>query len=358
MTYESLLTALNGVMTVSGNEDNALSAVRELVGDYFDEITVDNARNILLTRRCGREYPPKIMLDAHMDEIGMMVNDISEDGFLTVCGVGGLDKKLLPGADMWIYGREKTVYGVVSANPGELLDLPDKDKAPDFDSLRIDTGYTEAELTEMGITVGTFVGYNSKITHLANRRMAGRGMDDKSCCAGLLLAVCETERENLAGDVTVVLSAREEIGGNGANCAAYAIKPTIAIVTDVNFARTPGMEKKHSGKMGEGPMVSLSAVTDRRLTEKILHIAEKAEISVTKVVEATNTGTNANALVFCETGIPTAVVSIPLANMHAYNETLSLDDGESFVKLIQKIITDPDICTEFSAAPFEGRTLG
>ena len=292
-----------------------------------------------------------------MDEVGMMINDISEDGFLTVCGVGGLDKKLLSGTDVWVYGREKIIYGVVSANPGELLDLPDKDKAPDFDSLRIDTGYTKAELTELGIHIGTFVGYNAKLTKLANRRIAGRGMDDKVCCAGLLLAVCETDREKLAGDVTVVLSSREEIGGNGANCAAYSIKPTIAIVTDVNFARTPGMDKKQSGKMGDGPMVSLSAVTDRRLTDKILCIAEKAGISVTKVVEATNTGTNANALVFCETGIPTAVVSIPLANMHAYNETLSLDDGEQFVALIKQIITSSDICTEFAAVSFEGRTL-
>jgi len=355
MTYESMLTALLDTMSISGNEDNALSAVRELTGTYFDEITVDKARNILLTRRCGREDAPRLMLDAHMDEIGMMVNDVSEDGFLTVCGVGGMDKKLLSGADVWVYGREKRIYGVVMPNALEANGLPDKEKAPTFDTLRVDTGYTAAELTEMGIGIGSFVGYNAKITHLPNRRMACRGMDDKSCGAGLLTAVCTTDREKLAGDVTVVLSAREEIGGNGANCAAYTIKPNIAVVTDVNFAGTPGMEKKYSGKMGGGPMVSLSAVTDRRLTDKILQIAEKAEISVSKVVEATNTGTNANALVFCESGIPTAVVSIPLANMHAYSETLSLDDGENFVKLIQAIITDEHICTDFMITPYEGR---
>ncbi|MBQ7922489.1 MAG: M20/M25/M40 family metallo-hydrolase [Clostridia bacterium] len=358
MTYESLLKALTGVMTISGNENNALTVVKELVGTYFDEITADNAHNILLTRRCGREFAPKIMLDAHLDEIGMIVTGVTEDGLLSVSGVGGLDKQLLPGADMWICGREKRIYGVVAAHPADLLRLSDEEKKPTYENLRIETGYTKEELTELGIGVGTFVGYNSKITSLANRRMAGKGMDDKSCCAGLLFAVCETDREKLAADITVVLSAREEIGGNGANCAAHAIKPHIAIVTDVNFAATPGMEKKYSGKMGKGPMVSLSAVTDRRLTEKILHIAKEAEISVTTVVEATNTGTNANALVFCEAGIPAAVVSIPLANMHAYNETLSLDDGESFVKLIQAIITDPDLCTDFIVTPYEGGLRG
>lgn len=354
MTYESLLTALNSVMTVSGNESNALSAVKELVGDCFDKITADNAHNILLTKYCGREGAPRIMLDAHMDEIGLLVNGVTKDGLLSVCNVGGIDKQLLPGADMWVYGREKTIYGVVTAHPADLLGLSDEEKKPTYENLRIETGYTEEELTEMGIGAGTFVGYNSKTTVLANRRMAGRGMDDKSCCAGLLLAVCETKREELAGDVTVVLSSREEIGGNGANCAAYAIKPHVAVVTDVNFAGTPGMEKKQSGKMGKGPMVSLSAVTDRRLTEKVLEIAKAAGISVTTVVEATNTGTNANALVFCETGIPTVVVSIPLANMHAYNETLSLDDGKSFVKLIRAIITEPTLCTDFIITPYEG----
>jgi len=353
MTYKSLLTALSRIMTVSGCEQKALPAIQELMGKYFDEITVDTARNILLTKRCGKADAPRIMLDAHLDEIGMIVTDVLEGGLLTVLGIGGLDRQLLPGADVWICGRENTVYGVVAANPAGLLQLADDGKAPAYANLRIETGYTKEELTAMGIGVGTFVGYNNTVTELANRRVAGKGFDDKSCCAGLLLAVCETQREQLAGDVTVVLSAGEEIGRNGANCAAYAIKPHIAIVTDVNFAETPGMDGKESGKMGNGPMVSLSAVTDRRLTAKILKIAETAEIPVSTVVEATNTGTNANALVFCENGIPTAVVSIPLANMHAYNETLSLDDGENFTKLIRAIITAEDICNAFTAIPYE-----
>jgi len=344
MTYTEILEILCGTMTVSGWERNAHETVRQHFASRFDEITSDGARNLILLRRCQKENAPRILLDAHMDEIGMMVREVLEDGFLTVANVGGLDRQILPCAECRIYGEKKTVSGVLAVRGIS----PDSEgsKVPEWKDLVIDTGYTKEELTTLGIGPGSPVSYRHQWTQLLNNRITGQGFDDKCCAAGLLWAVIHTPREELAGDVYVVLSAAEEIHGQLTNCAALAIQPDFAIVTDVNFASTPGMASDESAPLGEGPMTSLSAATDRRLTDRIIAAAKKAEIPLHPVVESTNTGTNAGSLIYANTGVPTAVVSIPLAGMHSYNECLSIDDGEAFARLIRLCITSPDIGTD------------
>lgn len=341
MNYTEALRMLTGIMTIPGFERSAAKQISQSFGEYFDEIKVDSAGNIVLLKKCGRENAPKIMLDAHLDEVGMIVDGIYDGGFLSVSPVGGIDRQLLPASEVWIYGRE-TIYGVFAATPPHLVKSGEANKVPNWDEFRIDTGYTKEEISEI-VEIGTPVGYYYSGEELLNGRITGRGFDDKACAAGLLCAVSEMSPDELAGDVYITLSAREEVGGGGAGCAAYAIKPDIAIITDVNFARTPGVAGEESGKFEEGPMISLSAVTDRRLTAKVLDVAKTAEIKVTTVVEATSTGTNASCVVLIDEGVPTAVVSIPLAGMHSYNEMLSITDAEAFVKLIREIIKTPDI---------------
>lgn len=342
MTYEEILKTLCDIMTVSGNEGNAHAAIRSLVGEYFDSVTTDVARNLILCKTCGREHAPKILLDAHLDEVGMLVRAIDDDGFVTVVNVGGLDRQILPAADCLLWGTHKTIHGVFAATPPHLYGVLGKD-VPAWDKLVIDTGCTKEELEKAGVRIGTPVSYKRQWTRLLNDRVAGQGFDDKCCGAALVYAVMRLPKEALVGDVYITLTAGEEIGSGKADCAAFAIQPDVAIVTDVNFAAAPGVSPDESAPLGEGPMVSLSAVTDRRLTDRILSAADRAGIHVNTVVEPTNTGTNANSLVYTGYGIPTAVVSIPLAGMHSYNEILSLQDAESFARLIQVILTMDDL---------------
>ncbi|MBR5446756.1 MAG: M20/M25/M40 family metallo-hydrolase [Clostridia bacterium] len=353
MKYVEILKVLCDTMTVSGNEQNAHDAVKKLTGDVFDEICPDAVGNLILLRKCGKENARRILLDAHMDEIGMMVRAVHDGGFVTVVNIGGLDRQILPASDVQLWGDKKTIPGVVAATPPHLYGILGN-KTPDWNTLVIDTGCTKEELAEAGVKIGTPITYKKQWTHLLNNRITGQGFDDKCCCAGLLYAVMHTPREALAGDVYIVLSTREEIGGHGADCAAFAIEPDVAIVTDVNFAVAPGVSGDESAPMGDGPMVSLSAVTDRKLTKKILQIAEEAKIHVNTVVEATNTGTNANTLVYSQYGVPAAVVSIPLGGMHSYNEYLSLDDGEAFAKLIQALIANPVLTEGFDRVTEKG----
>lgn len=335
--YKSLLRDMTAIMSVSGHEKEAAAELLPIIDKYFDEIKLDGVGNIILKKSCKKENAPRVMLDAHFDEVGMAVTGIHEGGFLSVAPVGGIDPTILSASEACVYGKEK-IYGIFTVTPPHLMKKEDEKKPPSFDELKIDTGYEKEELEEI-IEIGDPVKYLADGADLLSDKIAGAGFDDKSCAAALISAVSNVDSADLVYDVYVVLSSREEVGGRGAACAAYEIKPDFAVVTDVNFATAPGVNPSESGKRGEGPMISLSAVTDRKLTSKIINIAKDARINITTVVESSNTGTNATSLVLTEDGVPTAVVSLPLSGMHTFSESISLKDAAAFISLIEKIIT-------------------
>lgn len=336
LNYLKTLRHLLSVMSVSGCEREAAEEIKKEYGKYFDSVTVDRARNIILEKRSPSADARTVLLDAHFDQIGMIVTGITKSGLLTVAPVGGIDRVILPSSEVTVYGR-KTVFGVVASTPPHLQ-KPGDTAAPEWTDVRIDIGYSKEEAEKI-IDIGTPVCWYYKGDELLNRRITGAGLDDKACAAGLICAVANTPSERLRYNVALTLSSGEEIGGDGASRAAFSLKPDFAVVTDVNFATTPGVEEDESGKPGEGIMISLSAVTDRPLTKKLIALAKENKIPVTTVVEPTNTGTNANHLVYTENGIPAAVVSLPLAGMHSYNEMLDMKDADNFVGFFKKLIT-------------------
>lgn len=339
LDYKETVRFLTAIPSIAGCEKYAAEKIREKFGDLFDEIYADAARNIVLVKKSKKntENAKRVMLDAHFDEIGMVVSGFTDEGLLHVMPVGGVDRGLLPASDAWIYTGEKLenkLYGVFTAIAPHL---PGADKMPEWSELLIDIGYSKAEAEKL-VAIGDPVGYYYSGDDLLNNRITGRGFDDKACAAGLICAAADTPAEELEYDVYVTLTSGEEVGGGGAASAAWTIHPEFAIITDVNFALTPGVNGSEGGKLGGGPMISLSAVTDRKLTKKIREIAKAYEIPNTPVVEATSTGTNASSVVYVNEGVPAAVVSLPLAGMHSYNELLQLEDAENFKKIISEII--------------------
>ena len=335
------LRQLCGIMSIAGFERRAAEEIRSLFGDAFDEITTDGARNIILLKKSKKPgVTGKLMLDAHFDEVGMIVTGITDEGLLRIQPIGGIDCKILPASDVWIHARDGKHYGVISAVSPHLS--ANRDTTPRWDNLLVDIGCTKEEAMQF-VEIGTPVGFYNDGEALLDNRITGHALDDKSCCAGLICAVDRIPAEELEYDVYVTLSAGEEVGGRGAGCAAWTIQPDFAVITDVNVAATPGVSGEESGKLGGGPMVSRSVVTDRKFTKRILDLAKENEIPVSTVFEVTATGTNNECVAFIREGIPTAVVSLPLAGMHSYNELISTDDAENFIKLIGKIITTADL---------------
>lgn len=336
-----LLRSMTEIMSVTGFERKGGDALRALVAPYFDENYCDRTGNHIFIKRCNRKNPKKILLDAHFDEIGMMVTEIHEGGFISFAPVGGFDRGILPAGEVYIYG-EKTIYGVICATPPHLQKPGDAEKLPEMADMLIDTGYDKEELEKI-VKIGTPIGFYCNGGELKGCRIRGRGFDDKSCGAALISAVASCERENLSADIYVAISAREEIGGEGPMLAAFDIRPDAALVADVNFARTPGTEKHETIEYGKGAGLSLTATCNRALSRRIIEVAKEKEIPLSLVAEGTDMGTNAAYLQLAMEGIPCVALSLPLGNMHTYNEALDKRDLEALSDLVSALICDGGI---------------
>ena len=342
MELKERILSFAALMSISSHECYDEERLQALTDGIFDECRTDAVGNHIFVKRCGREGAPKILVDTHFDEIGMLVTDIKEGGFLTVTNVGGVDTRILQAAEVTVYGKEK-LYGVVASTPPHLQKPEDAKNLKKIDELYIDTGYTKETLQTL-VSVGTPVGFKPKYTELLGGQLAGKGFDNKACAACAVHALASIPREELAGDVYLLLSAHEEtVRLGGAVAAAYGIMPDYAIVADVNLGRTPDTPTSETVNMGGGASISLSAITDRRLTKMTCELAEEQGIRYQKCVAATSTGTNTARLVLVGSGIPCVDVGLPLKSMHTYNEVLTLEDAEALAALIGAFVRSKTI---------------
>lgn len=336
---KELVASLCSVMSVTGNEYRGKAELERIVSPYFDSFYEVAGGTFVGVKKSGRENAPRFMIDAHFDEIGMIVTAIHDGGYLSVTRLGGIDRRILSASEVYIYGKE-TVYGVICSKPPHLQKAGESSKLQQLDEILIDTGYSKEELEKI-VSVGDPIGFYEKTADLLGGRICGRSMDNKACCAAATLAAAKVDRNEMKCDLYVTYSAREEESlAGGCVTAAYDIKPDAAIVTDVTFARFPGVDSFESAKMGEGASISLSAVTDKYITNRLIKLAEENELKLQKTVDATNTGTNASQLTICGDGVPCAVVSVPISCMHTYNEIVDVGDIECAAELFCAAMCD------------------
>lgn len=347
MELKQLIISLCSLMSISGHESRSLEGVKALVGEYFDEIKTDNVGNILLVRRCGKENASRVLIDTHFDEIGMLVTGIHKGGFLSVTSVGGIDPSILEATDVVIYGRD-TIRGIIASTPPHLRKDTDQKKLCEIPKLLIDTGYDEDGIREIA-PVGTPVGFVPRYTELMGDNLCGKSFDNKACAAAAIYALSQLDSASLASDVYLLLSCHEEtlhIGGVAAG--AFSIDPDYAMVLDVNLASVPDTPRHETVDYGKGPSISISAVTDRRLTRMVEQLCRDKGIAFTRVASPASTGTNTPALNLTGRGVPTADIGLPLKSMHTYNETLNLSDVYELAALIREFVCSDKIREAFT----------
>ena len=343
---KNTIISLCSVMSVSGYETHHADTLYRTVAPYFDESRTDAVGNHLFIRRCGRKGAPLCMIDAHYDEIGMLVSDVCEGGFLRFTSVGGLSPSVLQAADVVIYGK-RTLRGVITSTPPHLRSGKE-DKLSDPEDLLIDTGIDKKTLASL-CPVGTPIGFAPVYSELLNGRIVGKSFDNKACAAAALCAIIDTPREELAADVALCLSAYEETSALGGIApAVYDLSPNYAMVTDVNLARVPDTPKRETVPLGKGISISASAATDRRLTGMTEGLCRDREIPHCVIAAPASTGTNAATVQLIGKGVPVVDVGLPLASMHTYNEVISLEDCESLCRLVRAFITDGGLAEAFS----------
>ncbi len=348
MNIKELTIALSSMMTVSGHECESTEKLFGLIGEHFDEYRRDAVGNHILIKRAARENAPTAFIDAHFDEIGMIVSDINDGGFLSATSIGGIDPAILQASEVRIYGKEE-IHGIITSTPPHLSSAGDKEKLKAVDELYIDTGYSKEELCEL-VRIGDAIGFAPNYYELGKESgcIAGKSFDDKACAAAAIYGIAKTEREKLAANVVLSLSCHEEtINRGGVAPAAFGTMPDYAMVIDVNFARDPNTKKNESIEMGEGVSVSLSAVTDKKLTYMTLDLCCEKGIKHQKVVAASSTGTNATALNLVCGGVPVVDVGLPLKNMHTPAEVINICDSETLATLVSEFISSEKIAEVF-----------
>ncbi len=282
---------------------------------------------------------PVIMLTAHLDRIGMIVTRVTEEGFVKMAGVGGVDRRSLAAARVKILTAQGEVAGVVGSIPPHLKGSDDKQ--PKVEDLFIDTGLS-AESAKEQIKPGDRIVMTGKFRELLNGHVSSPAMDDRAGCASVIQAAAML-KDVTPYRIVVALTSMEETGGAGAVTSAFDIKPDVAFVVDVSMGLTPDGKAEKCGNMGKGPMIGVSPILNRKLSKQLIAYSEKNSLPYQLEVMAGSTGTDADGIAVTAGGVRTALLSIPLLFMHTPVEVVKLEDVEAVAKLMAGIVKEGQI---------------
>lgn len=325
MNTVELLKELTSAVGVSGEENNIVDLLKTKLEPY-GAVSIDAMNNVYCTFGSGYHF----LLDAHLDEIGMIVTDITDDGFIKFNRVGGIDRRMLLGYEVSIWGKEE-VKGIISTLPPHLQTAEDEKKVPEFKDLSIDVGMDKEEIVKI-VSLGDKITFKRNFTKLLNNQISASCLDDRSGVASVLMSL--DELKNLPCKITVMFSSQEEVGTRGAKIGPYAKKIDEFISVDVSFAYTPACDKADCKEIGKGAMIGFSPILDKIISRKLVDTAKKNNIPYQCEIMNGSTGTNADVITLSENGIKGALISIPEKYMHQPMEVVDISDIESVSKLI------------------------
>lgn len=332
MDILSIIDKLSEHPSPSGFEHSASKWVKTIFERFVDDCEIDSFGNVYGIRKCGKKDAKCLLLDAHMDEIGLIVTG-EKDGFLTFTTLGGVDPRILPAREVTVLS-DPPINGVIGVLPPHLLSAKDMEKTLDAEDLFIDIGADR----ESGIKVGTPVVFDSAPVKMHNNYISARALDDRASLAAILHAIDLLKGKKLPFDIAVVASTQEELGCRGVRVAGYKINPEWAIVVDVTHGETPGADKSETFACGSGVAIGVGPNMSKKMSGAMLTLAKEKKIPHSVEVCAGESGTNAWTLQIVREGIACALLSIPLKYMHTPVETLKKNDIEAVSKLIYEFV--------------------
>ena len=319
----------------SGFEEAAAERASELLTPLVDQVRRDRLGNVIGVRYCPRRGAPRLLLDAHLDEVGFIVTG-HEEGFLRFASLGGVDPRVLPDRELTILTAPPR-FGVVAAKPPHIMEAGEGDKAIPLSDLRVDTGLTQ-ERAQAEIPVGTPMVFRERCLRLGEERIAGKALDDRSCFAVILRALELLREKTLDVDLYVLGSCREEINSAGATVGTYGICPQLAVAVDVTFGRSADTPSEKTFPLGKGPVVGVGPNMSRWMSRRFMEKAEALGIPYQIEVMSGNTGTNGWEIQVSREGVATAVLSLPLNYMHTPLEVIDEGDVEQCARLLAAFV--------------------
>ncbi len=331
-----LLERLIKAFGISGNEDDVRDIIQKEIKKYVNDFYIDKVGNLIAHKK-GKS--PKVMLAAHMDEIGFMVKGITNEGNIRCSYLGGFLDMVMLGQIVNIKTKKGKINGVITTK--EISNDHEVKEIPKTKDLIVDTGLTRKELIDLGVGPGAYLPLESDFRYLGNKYIiSGKALDDRIGCFVLI----ELARllKKVKNEIFYVFTVQEEVGLYGAKASAYAINPDWSIVIDVTNANDCNYENA-TKFLGRGPCLTIKdegMIANRKLNEHIIQIAKKNKIPIQ--LEVSDFG-DSDALIISISrgGVPATVVCVPVRNLHTPIGIANKDDIDNTIKLLQLLFKHP-----------------
>ncbi|MEM2972123.1 MAG: M42 family metallopeptidase [Candidatus Bathyarchaeia archaeon] len=335
MALVETLEKLSNACGVAGREDEVRNFMKKFLKPYVDEVQEDKLGNLIGIKR-GSKNALKVMLAAHMDEIGLLVKTITKEGFLQFAKIGGIDDRILLAQKVIVYTEKGMVYGIVGSKPPHIQKEEERKRVLGCDELFIDVGAeSQEQAREMGVKIGDPVGFDIKFVRIGEDIVIGKAFDDRVGCAVMIEAMKRLRKTDCT--VYAVGTVQEEVGLRGATTAAFGIYPDIGIALDVTVAGdVPNVKEVEAPiKLRKGPSIEIAdmgLITHPKVLRLLVEAAEENKIPY-QLETGLPGSTDAARISLTREGVPSGVISVPTRYIHSPASLLSLKDAENAVKL-------------------------
>ena len=334
MDIIALLNELTNVAGLTGFETDIAEHAASMLEEFCENVAIAKSKSVVADVKTMDSSKKTLMIEAHLDRIGLMVSEICENGFIRVKALGGVDERILPGSECFILGK-KTVYGVIGAVPPHLLKKEDK-KAVKMSDIIVDTGLGE-ESKDL-ISVGDPILLKSDFCTLVDGKISSAAIDNRAGMAAVLLMLEKLKGKELPVNLKITFASGEELGLLGARTLAMEECPDLAVVVDVTHGQTHDAKAEGTFVLGSGVEICRGPNLHYDATNKIIEIAKDKNIPFEIEVASGNTGTNAWVIQTLEKGIACALLSVPIRYMHTTVETVDVRDIESAAELLAQVV--------------------
>lgn len=328
-----LLESLQNSIFVTGNECTYSGRTKTDIFSKFGA-EIDDFGNLWIIKKSNNKNAKNILIEAHLDQIGLCVKEITDQGFLAVSPCGGFDVNLIPGTEFTIHSERK-YKAIAGSVPPHLLKKDETDKKLSFEDVYLDCGFATKKEAEKHIKIGSPVTFAAPCKILSNNCICSPSLDNKAAVISLLLA---SEKANCENNLYFLFSVGEESTSRGVKCAEFPVKFDLGIVVDAGFARAKGLDSDQCIFMNKGPSVSIADTLSRKASLWAIQVAQNSKLPIQIIVEPGGTGTSTTALQLRDGGIPSVLISIPLKNMHTQSEIVSECDIHSTVDLLVTLL--------------------
>ncbi|MDI6805989.1 MAG: M42 family metallopeptidase [Candidatus Bathyarchaeia archaeon] len=343
MVLAETLEKLSNACGVAGREDEVRSLMKNFLKPYVDEVREDKLGNVIGVKK-GKKNAPKVMLAAHMDEIGLLVKTISKDGYLQFTKIGGIDDRILLAQKVIVYTEKGPLHGIIGSKPPHIQKEEERKKVLTYDELFIDIGAeNEEQAKKMGVKIGDPVGFDIKFAKIGKDIVIGKAFDDRVGCAVMIEVMKQLKKTECT--IYAVGTVQEEVGLRGAATAAFGIYPDVGIALDVTVAGdVPGVKEVEAPiKLRKGPSIEVAdmgLITHPKVLRLLVEAAEENNIPY-QLETGLPGSTDAARISLTREGVLCGVISVPTRYIHSPASLLSLKDAEYAVKLtvasLQKI---------------------